>query len=511
MGFISLPRILRGVARVWPCALAALAFGCGEEPEPNYFDPNAQQAQPAPAPALVPTPAAPAPGAPPPAPAPAVPAPAAPEPAPPVTRGTIIRRPVAGTQKQSAPAPVRREDRLGEETALKAIGPNTSSADLLVLLHDHENKYVRGTAARWLADRHITEAIDPLYAAMDDAELYVQRRAAVAYARLVPCVIYDALLQRLRAERTATRFVTIGAINELLDRCTGEAFPDISPLHDALAERIRTDDDADVREESAVLFGRLRAAGREADRQAVLLEALGDAHADVRLAAVRAFQGDTNAAAVERIVALLNDETEELWVQKAAMRTLATSGDTAGLQVVRARLTHPEPDFRVGAVQALGALGDRSALEDLVVALDDESNRVRLAAVKAVGAMAPPEAPTLLVPSLKDSNQMVRLVTCRILRELCPKDDPAVARALAAAAADRHRDVALQAVSALRCVRSTENIPELVKALCDAHSSDVRAELADLLQRTTHSRPGATCGGWRGWLKGDGASWLHGD
>ena len=87
---------------------------------------------------------------------------------------------------------------MGEETALKALGPNMSSADLLVLLHEHENKYVRGTAARWLADREVTEAIDPLFLAMDDAELYVQRRAAVAYARLTPCDISDPLLQRLR-------------------------------------------------------------------------------------------------------------------------------------------------------------------------------------------------------------------------------------------------------------------------------------------------------------------------
>ncbi len=482
-----------------------VACGCGEKEEGNYFDPNAAQPVQPVAPAAAPAPApqqmpAPPPTAPTPAPVP--------EPAPPPSpRGSLATGTRTAPRPAAAPAPPSSEDRLGEATALRAIGPNTSSADLIALLGQHENKYIRGTAAQWLAERQVPEALDALYAAMDDRERYVQRRAALAYARLMPCEISEALLARLNAERPETRFVAIGAANELLERCAGDQFPEIGSLHEILAALVVRDADPTVRGEAVVLLGRLRTPGREDERQAALLAALDDATAEVRQTAVRAFQGQTTEAAVDRLIALLDDDDQS--VQKAAMITLAASGDLAGLEAVRARLTHENPGFRVRAAQALGQIADAAALADLRTALDDRSSDVRLAVVKALGKIDDPEIPALLQPRLKDSDRMVRMVTCRVLRERCPKDNPAVARALAVTAGDRDAQVAGQAVRALRCIRSTEVVPELVEALCKARSAEIRGQIAELLERTTHSRPAPTCTSWRGWFRSEGDSWRH--
>ncbi len=390
------------------------------------------------------------------------------------------------------------ERRQREAEAVRAIGTRTSSEDLQVLLRRSDNKYIRGIAARWLGERRYRPARDALFLAMDDAEEYVQRYSAVAYARLCGCRVENRLMERFTASRESTRFAAIGAAIEILDRCAGKTPTGMGVVMRGTSTLLR-DTSPLVRREAVVLLRSVPPAVLAERGTGVLLGALDDPDAKVRGEAVRALYGVKTPRVARALLPLLDDPDPV--VQRNVVRVLAATGDPAAIRAVRNLLGRKEAHVRVQGVRALVAIGDPSIASDLVFLLDDRIPRVRAEAVTAIAKLNPLNAAALLTRALADRDAGIRRTAVRALGNLCPKDDRATAVAVVGLTTDRNRTVAFDAVTAVRCMRNVQTLPEMVNAFCRIPHADVRAELLDLLKTLTFENPGNRCLDWRQWLR----------
>ena len=399
--------------------------------------------------------------------------------------------PRAGAQETQAP-----EDAEAVADAMRAIGRNASNEDLVFLVRESPNKYIRGIAARWLGERNAVAARPVLLAAMNDPKRYVQSQAAVAYGRIGACALESELLALFQAPRTPTRFVAIGAALEIIKRCPSTRIAD-KPALLAGIQRLLRDPSADVRRDGLVLVRRLPPIVTDAERTSLFLQCLDDPDAKVRLEATRALQGNTEERVVVALVARLEDS--ERPVVKAAIRGLGGAQNPRAKEAVRRMLHHRNPDFRLVAIQATADMDDASEASQLAGLLEDRVAENREAVVIAIGSLHPPDAARLLLPALEDQSPAVRQRAASTLQSLCPKEDADVARALARTATDSNPGVARAAARALRCLGNKEIVPELINALCRCPHSSVRGMLSRVLTSATGGYPGNTCRAWRQW------------
>lgn len=392
--------------------------------------------------------------------------------------------------------PPEEEDRAAVAEAERAIGRSTSDGDLQHLLLNSNNKYIRGTAARWLGERHISVARPALLQAIDDPERYVQRHAAIAYARVSPCTLDEDIVALFASPRSSTRLAAIGSSLEILDRCEETSLPTGSQLVQNVRSLLQ-DSSGDVRRDALVLLRRLPAdfvAGRGTP---LLLSCVDDPDPKVRAEAIRALNGESSREVVDALIARLQDP--EPLVVHSAVRALAASGDPRAGQAVRRQLAHRNPAFRIAAIRALVTMGDAAGASDLWLLLSDRDPTVRVEAIEAVGKLKPPGAAAHLIPALEDREAEVRLATAATLRELCPRNDPPSARALAAATADPNLQVAREAIYALRCIRSQDNVEALMHAYCRCPNIGLRKDIHRLLEGATDVYGSKSCAEWRRW------------
>lgn len=415
----------------------------------------------------------------------------------------VLALPVASAVAQ----PPTEADRQGEAEAQLAIGLHVASRDLVALLRTSNNKYIRGVAALWLGERRVRQARDALFEGMSDQDVYVQRRAAVAYARVLRCEIPDNLLDSFTAKRATTCEVAIACVMEVMAQasCRGDHAPDHNRLLIALAKAVRNPS-ANVRREAVALAGRLVAPEAAVKRTALLTEALDDRSADVRFEALRALRGNMDEAAIEKLIELLKDDDER--VIRMTLRVLAESGSSRAAEGIATLLRHPRTDFRIEALRALRKLGKPESASDVEMVLSHRSARVRSEAAKTIGVLNPPDGGPMLVPLLEDSDTKVREEAAAGIARICPAEDSETARALALAAGDVRLAVARQAIVGLLCMRSSANVPELVDALCSSPHVEIRQDLVYTLNAVTHGRAGERCQEWEAWLQ-EQPMWWH--
>lgn len=412
-----------------------------------------------------------------------------------------VPRPARAQDAQSA------EELQGEQEAQRAIGRSASTADLIQLLRTSPNKYIRGVAAIWLGERHAREALPALYDAMNDAEVYVQRRAAKAFASYCSCRGSDNLLELLASPRASTREVAVAVLIDLESqpRCHATETPEYDRWLDAVAPLV-SDRDPNVRREAIVLVGKVDAPAVASKREALLRQATRDPDADVRFEAVRHLRGAAEDATVDALLARLQDN--DYRVLRETLRALSETGSPRAREGILTLLDHTDPNWRRQAVDALVRFNDPSIAPAIARKLDDRSAIVRLAAVDGIGKLRPDDAPDLLLPALEDRDPKVRQAAAEVYVKLCPKDHVASARALATLAGDSREQVAATALDALRCIRSRENVPQLVESLGRAPNARTRTQIVDLLESTVHAYPGTSPNAWEQWLHTDGRMWM---
>lgn len=137
----------------------------------------------------------------------------------------------------------------------------------------------------------------------------------------------------------------------------------------------------------------VREAAMEALRKlgtAALIARLEDEDARVREATALALGQLEDTGAVEPLTAALEDDEADVCV--AVALALGELGDARGVEPLIAALEDEDVGVRAAAAHALGLLGDARAVEPLGMALEDDDEFVASAAAAALEGIGGPEA-----------------------------------------------------------------------------------------------------------------------
>jgi HEAT repeat protein/DNA-binding NarL/FixJ family response regulator len=144
------------------------------------------------------------------------------------------------------------------------------------------------------------------------------------------------------------------------------------------------------------------------------LQALGDPHGKVRLAAVRALRRLKDVRAVAPLVALFDDE--EVEVRLAAVQTLGLLGYQRAVEPLIARLG--DTDVRWAILLALGRLKALRAVDHALEALHDARALVRMMAARTLGCLEASRGVAPLIDILADTEVIVRMSAIQALGEI---------------------------------------------------------------------------------------------
>lgn len=196
-----------------------------------------------------------------------------------------------------------------------------------------------------------------------------------------------------------------------------------------------------------------------------LTEALTDSSALVRQAAALAFSRiglDKNLAAVMPLIASLKDVDPE--VRLAAVQSLAGANREASRVVLSLAesLREKRVDIRRQALRSLAQLGEaaRSVVSDIIPLLSDDAPRVREAAAYALSATRSNSALPYLTAALLDNDDDVAVAAARSLARFGPGGQESVPQLITAL---NHPDrlVRKEAANALRRINSAVAVSEL--------------------------------------------------
>jgi len=228
-------------------------------------------------------------------------------------------------------------------------------------------------------------------------------------------------------------------------------------MTDPVAEQIAAlkDEDWAIREEAAVLLGRLK------DPRAVspLISILRDSDRSVREAAVGALTS-IGSPSVAALGSCLTDP--DLSVQEAASAVLASIADSSVRDKLLEALRSQNWIVRMHAATALGRIQDPGSISSLVPLLQDKVKAVREEASSTLAAIGNSAIPAL-VESLAHQDWLVRLHAVEALGKTTSSD--AVAPLLATAFNDTDSAVREDAVRALGTIGDSQAVEFLLTAV----------------------------------------------
>jgi HEAT repeat protein/beta-lactamase regulating signal transducer with metallopeptidase domain len=212
-------------------------------------------------------------------------------------------------------------------------------------------------------------------------------------------------------------------------------------------------------------------------RIVALGDALSDADADVRLAAVNSLGGLQDPAAIAALAKALHEDTDAR-VREAAAWALGEIDDNRAVpSLLDALKSERVAKVRVKIVEALHEIDDASAVSGVSGALKDGSVEVRRAAVEALGSFGDVAAIPALASMIRDDDVQVRRQVAEALGQL---EDDSAREPLTTLAHDRDAEVRANAIEGLHHFESMDLVPVFVAALKDSNA-DVRQHAADAL------------------------------
>lgn len=290
-----------------------------------------------------------------------------------------------------------------------------SIPDLIAQLGDNDPA-VRKAAAKALGEAKAVEAIEPLMRmAQSDADGETQDLALQALSRIDDARVIPFLLSQLgnedrgQSESAAKALANLApfSVQPLIDTLEnhqqlpavrGDAamalvncvFSDridhpaaktpamIEHITDVLLKHL-DDDEADVRESSAISLGRIGA------KKAIpaLIQRLQDPVAYVRWGAIDALGRLKGAQALDPLIACLNDL--DVWNRSHAAEVLGWFNDPKPAPYLLLALQDSDTNVRAYAADSLGKLKYVPAVERLIACLDDPDEHVRWCAAMALG------------------------------------------------------------------------------------------------------------------------------
>ena len=366
----------------------------------------------------------------------------------------------------SSPNPRQRSQAVQELGKLKA---DYAVSNLITLLKEDVNTYVRCAAAEALGHIGHTAAAFPLMDALRDSCSFVRRAAAIALGQMQAKEAQGALLNALDDSNFYVRRAAINAIGKL-------GIPDMGAI---LLPLLST---PDLRIRRTVLIALRRLNAQEAVPQMIemlkaylaapnqrdlpvvktLVVALGDLHPPAAIPVLadtmRGYVGARSLAAGAigeiggleggpALVEALADKSVNL--QLSALKSLGQIKYRKALPAVREFLTSSDPRLRRAAVLTVGNFEDAASIPTLLeMAYNDNSPLVRPAAIEAMGILGDKTLIPQLLPLVEDSNAYLRAALVHTLSTLNGAT-PDVQRALKKLAQDQVEHVAFAAQRAL--------------------------------------------------------------
>lgn len=279
-------------------------------------------------------------------------------------------------------------DLLGDETPIDAVGCYSRDD-----YRDWRPRYLSlkqespGESAALALASIGAAAHDPLIAALAHPSSIVRRNAvwALAEARGKPPIasLQPRLGVLLEDADPWLRQAVLYALGE------GRVHAAESLMIEALR-----DEAAHVRVEAAHSLGELRSTSADEP----LIRALQDGDDDVRVMAVRALAEIRSRKAVPRLAHLLRDDAEDIRVRAAW--ALGEIRDSEGVQPLIRALADHAARVRETAAWALGEIRSNLALQSLMKAMGDKDPEVRGSALRALGEIGSDQALPALIDIL---------------------------------------------------------------------------------------------------------------
>lgn len=209
-----------------------------------------------------------------------------------------------------------------------------------------------------------------------------------------------------------------------------------------------------------------------------LIEALADANAAVRLAAVSSLGSLEDPRAIAALGKALREDSDPR-VREAAAESLGDIDDPRAVpHLVAALRAERVTAVREAIVHALNEIDDPSAAPAVAEATKDPSPAVRRAAVSALSEFEVPSTLPAIAALVRDEDVEVRRHVADALGNMA---DASSLEALTTLARDADAEVRSNAINALGNLEDRRTLGTLVAALKDANA-DVRSQAADAIQ-----------------------------
>ena len=293
--------------------------------------------------------------------------------------------------------------RQGVATALGELADSACLPLALTLLMDSHPEVIRDTigALREIGDPRAVPIL--LIFGQRDAALRLQSREAVVGMGSATVEKLIEIAQGRNETLVREAVVALGRIRDAraippllntLDRSTG-------PVRAAVVEAL----------------------GRIADARAVgpLIELLDDPSEQIQIGAASALAQTPDSRAVRPLMGILL-QTQNVDLQKQAIRALAATKDPRGVMAIARLIDHADASLREGIAEGLGIIGDKAACQPLVRLLRSEKHSVLLKAISALRKVATDDAVEALIPLVQHPNPSIRRQTIEVLGDLRPPD-----------------------------------------------------------------------------------------
>ncbi len=185
----------------------------------------------------------------------------------------------------------------------------------------------------------------------------------------------------------------------------------------------------------------------------------------VRADAARRLGDARSAEAVESLVAVLDDPSED--VRVTALISLGKIKDTSVIPVLVELADDPLHTVRLQLSRTLGLIGDPRGVPALRKLLYDPDETVRISSCRSLAWIGSPDAiQTMVDVALLDENEAVRNVVLRTMGDLDVRDAiPLLERSLRG----ESDEVRAHAAEALRQLADASSVPVLLEALHDPY------------------------------------------
>lgn len=280
--------------------------------------------------------------------------------------------------------------------------------DLIQLLNDDLNTYVRSACAEALGHIGHPEAVFPLMDALQDSCSFVRRAAVIALGQMQAKEAQGALLRALDDPNFYVRRAAINAVGKL-------DLPDLGPV---LIQYLEVPDPR-IRRTVIIALRRLETRQAIPHMIALLEEYLADPSQKDLPVVKTLVDALGEMAAIEAVPVMINVMRGYVGVRSLTATALGQIGDERAVPALVEALEDKSSNLQLAALKSLGRVGNPIALDAVMVYIDSQDPRLRRTAALTLGGLrAQGTTQKLLDMARNDVSPLVRPAAVEALGEL---------------------------------------------------------------------------------------------